>query len=241
MDVPYFYAPGVELSYEWVLPEGVEVTRTSASLTYLTVHQPGVQQIGLRVLDNRGNVREVYEFIDVVEADPMVVGMELRPSNAFMRVPVSIGFKTNGRPGHPNDRMESYRWLLNGVEQVGESRSSATLQFTEPGDYEVSVEFTSRFGQSETLVEQVSVVPNQPPVCEPFITETSSSVTVNANCKDEDGRIVSIRYTWREDGYETSGGTRLRFTKSLHERLNVIIRAVDDSGAQTTSEINWVR
>ncbi len=102
------------------------------------------------------------------------------------------------------------------------------------------MKFLTEFGQEGELTETLTAVPNKPPVCEPFITETSSSITVNSNCKDEDGKIISLKYSWREDGYESSGGTRLRFTKSLHDKLNISIRATDDSAEESLSTIEWI-
>jgi hypothetical protein len=241
VDVGYFYAPGVELTYEWLLTDQVEVSRSTSSLTYLTAKNPGVHKIGIRVTDNRGNEREVYEFIDIVDADPMVAGMELRPSNTFMRAPLAVSVRTNAKAGHPDDRIETYRWFVNDQVIESETRPYSTIVLNEPGDYDVSVEFTSKFGQVEKLSEKVTVVQNQPPICEPYFTEYSSSVTLYSNCKDVDGKIIGIKYQWRDDGYETSGGTQLRFTKSLHEKLNVVIKATDDSGVETTSTVNWIR
>ncbi|WP_240224743.1 hypothetical protein [Rheinheimera hassiensis] len=241
VDVPYFYAPGVELTYEWLLTEHVEVSRTSSSLTYLTAKNPGVHQIGIRVSDNRGNTREVFEFIDIVNADPMVAGMEIRPSNSYMRAPLAVSVRTNAKAGHPDDKIEAYKWFINGQPIEKETRPYATLQLEEAGDYDLTVEFLSKFGQLETLTERVSVTPNQPPICEPYFSEYSSSVTLFSNCSDVDGKIIGIKYQWRDDGYETSGGTQLRFTKSLHESLDVTIRATDDSGAETTSVVKWAR
>lgn len=239
IDTPYFYAPGVELTYEWLLPESVKVDRTTSSLTYLVAETPGVHKLGIRVVDNRGNSKEIYEFIDIVQADPLVMGVELRPSNIFERAPVSYSARTNAKPGHPNDSIASYVWLLDGTVLEGQTKPYTSVDIAEPGAYQLTVKFTTEYGQEGELNELLTVAPNKPPVCEPFISETSSSITVNANCKDEDGKIVSLKYAWREDGYESSGGTRLRFTKSLHQSLDVKLRATDDSGAETVTQVKW--
>jgi hypothetical protein len=241
VDTPYFYAPGVELKYEWILPAGVEVARESSSLTYLTATTPGVHKIGIQVSDNRGNTKDVFQFIDVVEADPLAMGVEVRPSNVFERAPVSYSVRTNAKPGHPNDSMKSYAWLLDGAELAGQTKPYATVAIQNPGTYNLSVKFKTEYGQEGELQQVLTVVPNKPPVCEPTVTESASSVTVASNCKDTDGKIISIKYTWRDDGYESSGGTKLRFTKSLHDSLNVRIRATDDSGAETVSEVQWTK
>ena len=241
VDTPYFYAPGVELKYEWILPAGVEVSRESSSLTYLTATTPGVHKIGIQVSDNRGNTKDVFQFIDVIEADPLAMGVEVRPSNVYERAPVSYSVRTNAKPGHPNDSMQSYTWLLDGVELAGQTKPYANVAIQNPGTYNLSVKFKTEYGQEGELQQALTVVPNKPPVCEPTVTESTSSVTVASNCKDADGKIISIKYTWRDDGYESSGGTKLRFTKSLHDSLNVRIRATDDSGAETVSEVQWTK
>lgn len=240
VDVPYFYAPGVELQYQWLLPDGVSISRESSSLTYLTAESTGVQRIGIKISDNRGNSKEVFEFIDIVAANPLAVGVEIKPSNSYERVPVSYSVRTNAKPGHPNDSMQSYSWWLNGEELTGQTKPYANVEVKEPGEHQLTVKFLTKYGQEGELNQTLTAVPNKPPVCEPFITETSSSITVNANCKDADGKIISLKYSWRDDGYESSGGTRLRFTKSLHDKLNISIRATDDSGEESMSTIEWI-
>lgn len=239
VDIPYFYAPGVELQYQWILPEGVSISRESSSLTYLSAANAGVQRIGILLTDNRGNSKEVFEFIDIVQADPLAIGVEIKPSNVFERVPVSYGVRTNAKPGHPNDKMKSYQWLLDGKELEGQVKPYANVEIKEAGKHQLTVKFLTEYGQTGELNEELTVVPNKPPVCTPTITESSSSITVNANCKDEDGKIISLKYTWREDGYESSGGTRIRFTKSLHDKLRVQVRATDDSGEDSIAVIEW--
>jgi hypothetical protein len=239
VDTAYFYAPGVELEYEWILPESVVVDRQTTSLTYLKATKPGVQQIGVRVLDNRGNSKEVFEFIDVVQADAMQTGLEIKASNSFMRAPVMITAKSNAVAGHPDDKIEKYDWSVNGQANESLTRYYANIELNEPGTYTIAVDFTSKFGQTGAQEQTVEVVPNTPAVCEPYWKEDSSSITAYANCRDDDGKIIGITYQWREDGYVSSGGTRLRFTKSLHDSIKLIIRATDDSGAETVSQIEW--
>ncbi len=147
--------------------------------------------------------------------------------------------KTNAKPGHPNDKIIAYDWFVDDVQEMSQARPYANIAFKKPGVYSVKVRFTSDFGQISEETISLTVNQNQPPMCKPTITDTGSSITVNSNCTDEDGKIVGIKYQWREDGAETSAGKSLRFTKSLHDSLHIIIRATDDSGDQTTAEISW--
>lgn len=239
ISTPYFFAPGVEISYSWILPEGVVVDRTTSSLTYLRALKSGVHKIGVKATDNRGNTQEEFKFIEIVEATDMESTIDVKPSNEFLRAPMMYAIKTNAKPGHPNDKIISYEWFVDDQQEMTQSRPYANIAFKTPGAYTVKVRFTSEFGQVSEENISLIVNQNQPPVCTPTITDTGSSITVNSNCTDEDGKIVGIKYQWREDGAETSAGKSLRFTKSLHDSLRIIVRATDDSGEQTSAEINW--
>jgi len=239
ISTPYFFAPGVEISYSWILPEGVVVDRTTSSLTYLRALKSGVHKIGVKAKDNRGNTQEEFKFIEIVEATDMESTIDVKPSNEFLRAPMMYAIKTNAKPGHPNDKIIAYDWFVDDVQEMTQARPYANIAFKKPGVYSVKVRFTSDFGQISEETISLTVNQNQPPMCKPTITDTGSSITVNSNCTDEDGKIVGIKYQWREDGAETSAGKSLRFTKSLHDSLHIIIRATDDSGDQTTAEISW--
>ena len=181
---------------------------------------------------------ELTEFIDVVEADPMLIEVNKYGSNEYLRAPLVMTYRVSVDPGHPRDYSGSYEWFIDGVKVPDAESSFNKVELDEAGQYEVKVIATSRMGQVEEYTDMVEVMPNQPPVCEPQLTETSSSITVVANCSDSDGDIIKTLYQWGENE-ETSGSSTLRFSKALHPTQQVRIRALDDSGEEVTATIGW--
>lgn len=237
--MPYVYAPGVEFNFEWVIDESrirIDGLRDKSATLYAI--EPGLHQIKVIFSDNRGNRREMVEFVDLVEAEPMQANFTVTPSNEFWRVPVSIGLKGSSDPGHPKDYPSQYHWSINDDLLIGEDSSFVRHVISEPGDYRLKMEATSKMGQSLVVTKDITVVPNQPPICEPEIKESESHITVVANCTDVDGRVVAIKYSWN-GGPEASGGTSLTFSKALYEYVMLTVRAIDDSGQNLITTVDW--
>jgi hypothetical protein len=233
------YAPGVEFNFDWVVDEdAIEISSIRGKTATFIVNKPGMHLITVTVSDNRGNSVELTEFIDVVEADPMLVEVTKYSSNDYLRAPLVMTYRVSVDPGHPRDYSGSYEWFVDGVRVPDAESSFNKVEFETAGEYEVKVIATSRMGQVEEYIDTVEVMPNQPPVCEPALTETSSSITVSTNCSDSDGKIIKTLYQWGENE-ETSGSSTLRFSKVLHPTQQVNIRAVDDSGEEVTATIGW--
>jgi hypothetical protein len=233
------YAPGIEFTYDWSIDEDVfDIESVRDKTAKLTAKKAGMHLIKVTVSDNRGNKFELSEFLDVMEADPMTVEVTKYSSNEYLRAPLVMTYRVSVDPGHPRDYSGSYEWFVDGVKVPDAESSFNKVELNEPGDHEVKIIATSRMGQVAEHVDTIIVAANQPPICEPELSETSSSVTVITNCSDTDGKIIKTFYQWG-DNEETSGSTTLRFSKTLHPTQQVDIRAIDDSGEEVTATIGW--
>ena len=86
---------------------------------------------------------------------------------------------------------------------------------------------TTRYGWTVTKAVEVSVPPNQAPVCTLNAVEASRAVIYRAECTDEDGYIAG--YRWLLDGVERRGGPLLSVTDTTTADL-IEVYALDDAG-----------
>lgn len=239
VNIPYIFAPGVEFNYEWVIDESMarfEYTNRRSAL--IVAEQAGMHKIKVIVRDNRGGVKELTQFIDVVEAESMVGNIKLYGSNPHNRAPLMISATARANPGHPRDYASSYEWSVNGVVQPEFTQSLMRYEALEPGTYNVSVKVTSNYGQFESFSETITVIPNEVPVCEPVMQQTSTNITLMPTCRDTDGRIIAYRWMW--NGQEQGPyGSQIRFSKAQYPTLKVEFIAIDDSGGETRGSFEW--
>jgi hypothetical protein len=98
-----------------------------------------------------------------------------------------------------------------------------------PGDHVVSYTMLSKMGIETVATATLSLVPNEPPVCQLYKTDNSLSVYVDAKCTDSDGKVIG--YSWEVDG-QPIGSTsyRISFPKSTTpQSATVTIRGMDDA------------
>lgn len=236
---PAIFAPFVEIDYDWELPDGAELVSSNSRGRYVNVSftRPGVYEIKAILRDSRGGEAIAYEYVDILEPASMEPELELRFSENHLRPPLRIVSRMAVRRTHPNDRMDSIIWYLNG-EQVGEPRTTGYFDLTEPGTFEITGEVHTRLGQVASVTESVTLSPNQPPTCQPAVVETASVYRVETNCSDLDGRIVRYEWEW-DEGISSQSRPTLSFSKASYESLSVTFRAYDDSGAHFEGTVRW--
>lgn len=236
---PYVFAPNVEFNYEWEIDESVARIEYSNNRSALIVaEESGMHQVKVTVSDNRGNQETLTGYIDVVAPEDMEGQMNVYPSNPHFRAPVIINMSASANPGHPRDYATDYEWMVDGEIIDGATRSAAKKEITEPGSYELSVEVTTQYGQKTRITENITVVPNENPQCEPLMNTSGSYITLRTQCTDADGRIIGYRWIW--NGEEQGPyGTQIRFNKQQYESLDVTFFAIDDSGGETKGDFSW--
>ncbi|MCO4319946.1 hypothetical protein [Aliidiomarina quisquiliarum] len=236
---PLIFAPLVDIEYDWELPEGATITRTNSGGRYINVDftEPGVYEVKGILRDSRGGESVAYEYVEVLEPAEMEPKLDVRFSETHMRPPLRAVGRVSVERTHPDDRVNHIVWFLNG-EQIGEPRSTGYVDLEEAGTFELKAEIHTRLGQIATVTEMVTLSPNQPPVCVPLVTETSTAFRVETNCTDDDGRIVRYEWEWL-DGTSSQNRPTLSFSKTNHETLSVTFRAYDDSGDYAEHAVSW--
>lgn len=226
------FAPGVTWEYEWDIPEGAKVERElkGGREVAITFEKPGVYDIGATFKDTRGNEVFVQEFIEILEPADMEPQIQLRFSEPYMRPPLSAVMQLTAARTHPDDRLETIEWFLNGV-SIGEDSRYGRFDLLEAGSYTLSGEIRTTLGQNVMVSQEVELLPNKPPVCEPEVTRSTTSIAVNANCTDEDGKISRYEWTWGGEEQDRPRNNYIRFYNvDIHESFTVKFRAYDDSG-----------
>lgn len=230
VNLDYIYAPGVRYGAEFLIDESaMELSRVRDLSSTITINEPGLHRIDVRVFDSRGNERTMTEFLEIVEAPPMEGEVSYRTSNRYDRAPLRLSARVSAEPGHPSDRRGEVFWYLNGEYLEDFERVFARIDIEEPGTHLLEAKVTTEYGQEGVFKKEVVVNENKLPTCEPAVETSSIYVQFYTNCDDEDGRVVS--YDWTVNGEERSFGSyfRSRLSQST-EPMDVEFVATDDSG-----------
>lgn len=225
-----------DVQYEWEIPAGAEViTSRTVDSRSLRISEPGVYPVKVRITDRRGNFTELVEELKIDKPDPWEVDFRISMSNADSRAPLDLRLSPNVRGGHPQDRIDTYRYLVNGEAISDGIRYSGTT--LEAGKHEVALEIHSQMGQVVRHVKEVEVKPNTPPVCELQASEASGRWRFLAKCTDETGRVA--RHVWAVNGEPVAlSGSRITVSSRVDTVMEVTLKAIDDGGAES-EEIVW--
>lgn len=220
-----------DVQYEWEIPAGVEVTaaRTEDSRALL-IREPGHYPVKVRITDARGNFTELVEELKIDVPDPWAVDFRMSMSNSDNRAPLDVRLSPNVSGGHPRDRINQYRYLLNG-EMVTEGVRYSSVVLDE-GKHELTLEIESAFGSVASSSRMIEVMPNTPPVCELEARESRSHWRFFANCIDETGSVR--KHVWKVNGEELGlSGSRISVSAREDSVLEVSLMAIDDGGAES--------
>lgn len=225
-----------DVQYEWILPDGAEMApiRTPDSRV-LHIEKPGYYPVTVRISDRRGNISEITEEIQIDPQDPWDVDFRMTMSNADSRAPLDIRLSPSVRGGHPRDRINLYRYLLNG-EEISNGLRYSSVEL-DAGTHEIGLEITSEFGETVRSSKTIEVQENTPPVCELEARESRSHWRFFAHCTDETGRVR--RHVWKVNGEQlVLSGSRISVSSREGGVLEVQLSAIDDGGAES-EVVTW--
>ena len=224
------------VQYEWIIPEGAEVvTARTVDSRSLKISTPGVYPITVKISDGRGHYTELVEEVIIDEPDPWEVDFRMSMSNADNRAPLDVRLSPNVKGGHPEDRIETYRYLVDGqLISDGIRYSGVTL---EEGTHELALEITSLMGSVVRQVKPIEVQPNTPPECELQASESSGRWRFVANCTDKTGRVAKHVWMINDEPIQLSG-SRITVTARDDGPLVLTLKAIDDGGAESEL-ITW--
>jgi hypothetical protein len=219
--------------YEWTLPEGAVLENPDSSNNYPSVRfdasKTGVQTVKVKISDARGNTTEVEQSFELSQPPPLVAAMTYRTSNEFVRAPVDFLVRPSVTGGHPEDRVESYTYSLDGA-VVEKDRTYPRITVSEPGEHTIRMDVRTRMGGQASVEQVVTVAPNKNPTCSLITTDGGTGWRFQADCKDEDGGMAS--YQWTIDGEPVSSSYhRVTVMKSGRTGVpHVTLVGIDDSG-----------
>lgn len=213
--------------YQWVLPEGAEILRETDNRIEFMLKKGGKYDVKATVSDARGNSNEMTFSMELEDAPEWIVDRDVRYSNDAMREPLSVVYRPQFSGGHPQDRIGTKKFYLNG--ELFKEGGFAARQELPAGKHTIAVEMESRYGQIVRDEFVVNVAKNIPPVCSMEVVDLGTKWRVTPTCEDEDG--VIRRLEWLVNGKPTSGSRDKTFIKSRITEPHVVqVVAVDDSG-----------
>ncbi|WP_434949641.1 Ig-like domain-containing protein (plasmid) [Shewanella sp. HL-SH4] len=233
VNMPYINAPGVVFTYDWTFDDTVikKVSSNGKGMNF-NVIQAGVHEIMATVSDNRGNFAHIKNYVEAQKPNDLSFVLNEVYSNKFMRAPLTASIYPNVKVGHPYDFVKEYTWTVNGVKSEPSSRAVGAFNELVEGHYDIILDVKTNFGQVGQTTFSVDVVANKLPTCAPSVRSQYGTYIVDANCKDEDGRITF--YKWVVNGMVFSPyGPQVRFTE--HDYPNgatITIEANDDAGGK---------
>tara|TARA_Y100000780_G_scaffold178995_1_gene164303 strand:- start:15945 stop:20147 length:4203 start_codon:yes stop_codon:yes gene_type:complete len=242
-----------------LIPNSVEVTASvelpaddSLELQYLIgtslklrALKEGTHAILVRFSDNRGNERDHIEFVEITEPPEIELSMKNTSTEMYIRPPYRLASSLSMSFGSPDDRVESILWELNGDEYDLSNRTINRFVLNSSGSYEIKATVTSKFGQTKSVSTYLELLPNQLPECDPFWESRDSMLLLNANCKDYDGKIYRVAFTYKPDAdsYRTINryfSPSLAFFQGLYDDSEPVSMEVLDSSEETiTLSVDW--
>jgi len=218
-----------DLQYQWTLPAEAVLVDDRETSKVFDIMDPGDYSVSVTVTDARGNTVTKQKDFTLTQAEPYSMTVSVTGDNELMREPVSLLVRPYVDGGHPDDRVASFDYYVNGLQIDADSASYTRTTLLE-GVHTIEVTMNSEMGETVTVSKEVTVIDNQIPTCEPTYTEGSTDWLVYATCTDIDGRIK--RYAWTADGVVlnvTSGRATLS-KASFPGGVIVGVTGVDDSG-----------
>ncbi len=240
VNMPIINAPGVKFTYDWTFDkDAIEKVQTSGKGMYFKVIKAGVHRVSATVSDNRGNFETLMDFVDAQQPNALEFKVNEIYSNKHMRAPLNAAYYPNVKVGHPYDFAKEYTWTINGVTGEVSNRAIGVFNSLSVGHYDIELAIKTNFGQTGSSSFSIDVLENQIPVCEPSVRKQYGVSIVDANCKDEDGRISF--YSWTVNGTVFSPyGRQVRFNDNDYPNgATVLIEAVDDAGGVGIVNLNF--
>lgn len=241
------------LSYEWDL--GDDTTSTDPVVEHV-YDEPGTYTVTLRVDDGSWSVTDSLT-VDIVAKNiaPDVSPALVIPTTVYTYDDITFdardcfdpdgGAYTDGDNATPYSVDLSFEWSFgDGFDEVADTTATAsktTFNYTEDGEYVVTLTVTDNKGLATTTAFTVTVL-NRAPIAK--IRESSAEIRVGdavifsaEGSEDTDGDIVSYHWTYGEEEYKsgTMDTPRANHTYKTARTYNVTLIVTDDDGAQSSS------
>jgi hypothetical protein len=225
-------AVGKTITYNWDFGDGTSYESTRTRYARKEYSQPGLYSVTMKAVDQDGNTDTETFPLNLRLPDPIVLSIKKSFTNRYMKAPLGVFMTARKTGGHPRDSFLTYNWKMNNAEVS--SKYAASAKMYDPGNYNLSLDITTKYGYSASASDTVAVNANQKPVCD-FTYEDKPAYRVTyftAKCTDSDGSIV--KYNWDFGNGATSGMYRTYARYEAGGSYTVTLTGTDDSGAETT-------
>lgn len=218
--------------YKWSLPGKTQLlAANSPTVRQISINEAGTYQVNLKVTDKRGNSTDLIAEFSINDPLPFKIDLQAIYSNSYLREPLDVRIRPTINGGHPNDRVKSVFYKLNGV-PMDSSGMYGKFSQLKAGNYRLDFDIESNMSVKASQNLEFTVKDNKIPICEPLTSkQTVASLIVYAKCKDEDGKISM--YNWTVEGEKINVSTnRLVVNLKKGSPIPAInMQAIDDSGA----------
>lgn len=219
----------VEFTYNFLMFDGMTKDRETRERLYFTATKPGLHQMHVIIKDDRGNERDMVEFLEVLPPPETEIELNANYSTKYMRQPLDASVRTRVVLGHPRDRVEKYEWYLDGKLLQDQTSSRANIENMKVGTREVKVKVTSEFGLVKESLLTIDVAPNIAPTCDLSYRQYGSTISVQSGCQDTDGRMAT--HNWYVDGeMKQVHANNISVTGKTGVPIVMRVTGYDDSG-----------
>jgi hypothetical protein len=175
--------------------------------------EAGSFDVGVTVTDARGATAEAAGTVALAEAAPFQVAFAPLFSNTLHRELLDVTLRANVTGGHPQDRLVDYQFNSDSPDvKVTSFTGSGIYKGFKAGDYTLHLRAVSKMGKVVEADYPLSVMVNQPPVCQVATWEVGDYKWWKAACTDADGRVAG--YRWYQDDKLISSGQAIRVKKT---------------------------
>jgi PKD repeat protein len=224
-------AVGKIITYNWDFGDGTSYATSRTRYARKEYTKPGQYNVTMQAVDEDGNTDTEVFPLNLKLPDPIILSIKKSFTNRYMKAPLGVFMTARKTGGHPRDSFLTYSWKMNN-EEVS-SKYAASAKMYDPGNYNLALDITTKYGYSASASGTVTVNANQKPVCD-FTYEDKPAYNVTyftAKCTDNDGSIV--KYNWDFGNGITSGMYRTYVRYTGAGPYTVTLTGTDDSGAET--------
>ncbi len=225
-DSNFKYFEGI--SIKWDIPSNIEALKESDLFRNITLPHPGDYIISVEISDNKGNktVKEINLKAYLMEPLELSVSSSFKP---IMNEPAYANFRVNSiSGGRSDDSVIGYEWYLND-NKLSYDKYNLNLTGLTKGSYNLKLKAITKLNNEGTFETNFTVSENKKPECEIKTLDSSKTFSLNAICKDTDGKIIAFKW-FDEKGaiYSKKNGFALLKTKKTFIK-DLKLEVYDDS------------
>jgi PGF-CTERM protein len=228
---------GSIVSYEWDLTGDGSIDETGETVSY-TYSSGGDYTVSLTMTDDDGATNTTTATVTVQEPNT-------GPEASFTATPgtpevgSTITFDASASMD-PDGTITSYEWDLFGNGSTDATGSTASVAYSEAGEYTVSLVVSDDDGATVETTQTVTV--NAPPEAQISVTPTDPEVgqevsfTATAST-DPDGSIETYEWDLTGDGTVDATGAEVTRTYQSAGTFQITLTVIDDDGSQAQDQI----